>query len=490
MTAITWTPAASDRAVGAALASAAGDALGAPYEFGQPWPAAPCAMEGGGGFGWEPGEWTDDTQMALAVLTVLAGGRRDVDEIGAAMVRWFASHPRDLGNQTRAVLGSAIRGGASPREAAEAHQQRHPDAAGNGALMRTGPVALAAVGDRAEVARLARAVAELTHPHADSVEACVLWSLAIERAITTASPDTPFHWTDAVLAGLDHVDADRRDVWRSRIETADGTDPATFADRNGWVVGAFQAAIAAITSTADTDHRFPCDHLTAALRAAARGGGDTDTVAAIAGSLAGARWGATAVPLAWRRVLHGRVTYHEPAIDAARLDALARLAARGGRPDGSGWPGIARMDYGRMTPVCVELDGAWFGNVAGRTQALADGATVVISLCRTGTDEIPAGVEHDTIGLIDTDAADNPNGAFVLHDTAGTIADLVDTGERVFVHCARAEHRAPSMAAAYLIQRGADPTSAIRQAAAATGGAPSPYLAAQLVAFDDLSSPC
>jgi hypothetical protein len=138
------------------------------------------------------------------------------------------------------------------------------------------------------------------------------------------------------------------------------------------------------------------------------------------------------------------------------------------------------MDYGRMTPVCVELDGAWFGNVAGRTQAIADGATVVISLCRTGTEEIPAGVEHHTIGLIDTDAADNPNGAFVLHDTARTIADLVDAGERVFVHCARAEHRAPSMAAAYLIRRGADATSAIRRASAATGGAPSPYLAAQL----------
>jgi ADP-ribosylglycohydrolase len=235
--------------------------------------------------------------------------------------------------------------------------------------------------------------------------------------------------------------------------------------------------------------RFPCDHLSGALRAAARGGGDTDTVAAIAGALAGARWGATAVPLGWRRVLHGRVTYDEPAIDAARLDALARLAARRGRPDGSGWPGIARMGYGRMAPVCVELDGAWFGNVAGRTQALAEGATVVISLCRTGTDEIPAGVEHDTIGLIDTDAADNPNRAFVLHDTARTVADLVDAGERVFVHCARAEHRAPSMAAAYLIRRGADPTSAIGRASAATGGAPSPYLAAQLVAIDDDSTP-
>ena len=53
-----------DRAVGAVMASAVGDALGAPYEFGPPNPSAPCAMEGGGGYRWEPGEWTDDTQMA------------------------------------------------------------------------------------------------------------------------------------------------------------------------------------------------------------------------------------------------------------------------------------------------------------------------------------------------------------------------------------------------------------------------------------------
>ncbi len=103
--------AAIDRAVGAVVVSAAGDALGAPYEFGPPNPAAPCQLEGGGHFGWEPGEWTDDTQMALAVLTVLATGRTDAEEIGAEMVRWYASGPRDVGGQTRAVLGDAERHG-------------------------------------------------------------------------------------------------------------------------------------------------------------------------------------------------------------------------------------------------------------------------------------------------------------------------------------------------------------------------------------------
>ena len=93
--------------------------------------------------------------------------------------------------------------------------------------------------------------------------------------------------------------------------------------------------MAAITGTADDDHALPSDHLSAALRQAARSGGDTDTVAAIAGSLLGARWGAAAIPRSWLDVLHGRRTYDEPALTGGDLEAMARLAVRGGPADGS-----------------------------------------------------------------------------------------------------------------------------------------------------------
>ncbi len=66
-----------DRACGVLLATAAGDALGAGYEFGPPLPAgAPVTMTGGGHFCWAPGEWTDDTSMALAIAETAATGRR------------------------------------------------------------------------------------------------------------------------------------------------------------------------------------------------------------------------------------------------------------------------------------------------------------------------------------------------------------------------------------------------------------------------------
>ena len=72
---MTLTTAQLDRAVGVLLGTAAGDALGAAYEFGPPrGPELEVAMVGGGSFGWEPGEWTDDTSMAIAIAEVAATG--------------------------------------------------------------------------------------------------------------------------------------------------------------------------------------------------------------------------------------------------------------------------------------------------------------------------------------------------------------------------------------------------------------------------------
>jgi hypothetical protein len=152
-----------------------------------------------------------------------------------------------------------------------------------------------------------------------------------------------------VLDGLDHLDAGRRDVWRTRIDEAHGRDPREYQSNNGWVVAAFQAAFAAITSTAvPSPPAAACGHLADALRLAARSGNDTDTVAAIAGSLLGARWGGTAVPLSWRRVLHGRRTYDEPPCGPASSTRWpGSPSAVGGR---MGSAGRASRSWCRTTP--------------------------------------------------------------------------------------------------------------------------------------------
>src|SRR5665648_953160 len=303
--------AVADRAAGVLMGMACGDALGAPFEFGPPLGADhPFRMVGGGGFGWEPGEWTDDTQMAVVILQAaeraVADGTRLTDHLDAVVQGWvdWAAEATDVGNQTRAVLGEVVRGGhvtaAAAAAAASRFHRRTGRSGGNGSLMRTAPVALAYLDDDPALADAARTISELTHTDPDAGDACVLWCAAIRHTVLTGELD--------VRHGLPLLPAERRDLWVGRIEAAEAGVPAVF-DHNGWVVQALQGAWSAITRPAVPDgadlDRQPGDHLRLALEAAVRGGRDTDTVAAIAGALLGARWGSSALPSSWRRVVHG-----------------------------------------------------------------------------------------------------------------------------------------------------------------------------------------
>ncbi|MET3451247.1 ADP-ribosylglycohydrolase family protein [Curtobacterium sp. 1544] len=287
-----------DRAVGAVLGSAAGDALGAGYEFRPAVPApTPIRMAGGGSFGWAPGEWTDDTSMAVPILrTVARGGdpasEEALDGLVAAWAAWSVNAP-DVGIQTRNVLtGLEARTASHARAAARQEHDFKGRSAGNGSLMRTAPLVLAYLrGDLAEEERLAsaaRAISDLTHFETDAGDACVLWCVAIRHAVLTGELD--------VLRGLDLLDLDRRRLWVDRLVTAEHSEPVDFTDSNGWVVSAMQAAYAAVKHSTSLED---------ALVRAVRTGNDTDTVAAIAGGLAGALYGASALPVDWRELLHG-----------------------------------------------------------------------------------------------------------------------------------------------------------------------------------------
>lgn len=310
-----------DRVAGVMVGTAVGDALGAGYEFGTA-PLGPDGpdMIGGGLGGFAPGQWTDDTTMAWCVLEVAARGRgllaeHSLDAVARHFRDWYESGPPDIGNQTWAVLR---RGGPAPaaedlRRAARDFTARSAHSAGNGSLMRTAPVALAHLGAPHEIARAATAVGALTHADRRAGEACVLWSLAIDRAAR--------HQTLDIRSGLEFlVDAGARAYWEGCIDEAEQGPPTRFT-RNGWVVRALQAAWSAICHT-PVPAGDPGGHLAASLVTAIGIGGDTDTVAAIAGGLLGARWGASAVPARWREMCHGY-----PGRTADDLAALALAAA-------------------------------------------------------------------------------------------------------------------------------------------------------------------
>ena len=473
-----------DRAVGAVLASAAGDALGAPHEFGPPLgPDVQLVMSGGGALGWEPGEWTDDTQTALAILGPLARGvshDRLLGEVEQGLLAWMASRPRDVGGQTRTVLSEALRSGKPLGQVTSEWQRLHPDAAGNGSLMRTGPLGLLNL-PRKRIAELASSISALTHASDDAVEACILWTDAIHRSIT-APADAPQgrDWLDLVASGIDLLPAGHRDLWRERLEACWTTAPEQFRP-NGWVVSALQAALSSLIHT-DVPLEQPCRHLRRSVERAVRIGDDTDTVAAITGSLAGARWGATAVPLEWRRDLHGRNTYADPPFRLSGLDGLARLASNHGRPDSIGWPEIESLlpyyqKHFHADAVAVPLDrGITVGNVHALVNELPS-TDVVVSLCRMGRIDVPDHVEHHVVALIDTSNADNPNLEFVLTDTVDFVSDCASSGKRVFVHCVKAENRTPAIAAAYLARsQGEEPGNALQHVERLIGSRPQQFL--------------
>jgi ADP-ribosyl-[dinitrogen reductase] hydrolase len=124
---MTLTTAQLDRAVGVLLVTAAGDALGAAYEFGPPrGPELEVAMAGGGSFGWEPGEWTDDTSMAIAIAEVAASGAdlREEEALDAIVARWgeWTQDAKDIGVQTGSVL--RMRTGSASRRIPPARRRR------------------------------------------------------------------------------------------------------------------------------------------------------------------------------------------------------------------------------------------------------------------------------------------------------------------------------------------------------------------------------
>jgi len=457
-----------DRVEGVLLGMAAGDALGAPYEFKPPvHPNETVEMKRSPL--WATGEWTDDTSMAIAIAEVAARGvdLRNKAAQDAIVRRWhhWAQTSPDVGVQTRHVLSRAARGGmitaARAREESEALHYDTGRTAGNGSLMRTAPVALAYLNDEDAMVAAARAVSELTHFDPQAGEACVLWCSAIRHAVLTGEID--------VRVGLRHLTPDRRTVWESHITRAESAEPADFTS-NGFVVQALQGAWSAIHGTPEPADdsaagTFRADRLRLALEAAVRGGRDADTVAAIAGGLLGAAYGASAVPLQWRTLLNGW-----PKATARTLVGLACAIERGGAADrfdynypGSSVDTIARHPYDPQ----VVLGGV------GVLRNLPEDVDAVVSMCRLRDADIRTDMPHIEVRLIDrTEHDENPHLDYVLLETVRAIEGLRSQGHTVLVHCVGAYSRTPTMGSLYGLRlRGVDAEQALSDVTAVLPGA-------------------
>ena len=279
----------AQRAAGAVVGSAVGDALGAPYEFGPAgvfsarFPAGGGEMRAGGG--WDAGEATDDTQMAVHLgESLLEQGGLDLPDVFDRFRRWVAAGPKHIGLQTEDVLTNGM-----PWDlAAAAHFQVNLRAAGNGSLMRaaTSAVYFAAAGQSATM-DAARRIAALTHGDGAAWEGTAVLHELVRVALTGADP------LAAVVDTLALVRPAHRE--RYAVVLAPDWHPGLATEFNGAVWPCLGSAVWALRTTASYED---------ALRAAIDLGGDTDTVAAVTGTLAGARYGFAAVPARWTEPLH------------------------------------------------------------------------------------------------------------------------------------------------------------------------------------------
>ena len=375
MTEISLNGARRDRAAGALLAQACGDALGVPYEFKPPMPRDERAeMKGSGVFG--PGEWSDDTEMALCIARALArasrGQRCDVRARRRTLPRVDVLRQGHRHTDLRRHSAKrTMEQGAPPSAAGRRHVATAKSGCGRRA--RAGPATAPSCARASwpsptsaivtSTAEVVRRVAALTHVDEDVEDSCVLWTEAVRRAVAEDWGTNEGFTQDFMLAGLDLIPVGRRAKWEAIVRESTGAEPWSFGS-NGWTVKTFKVAWAAITSTPvppldPAAGSFPCQHLEHALDAAVHAGWDTDTVAAVAGQLLGARWGASAVPAKWMRRVCGRgpsedgVGYAQwRTRDLVRVGLTVALSGVGKAVGPDDWPRARRVDNpGATTPL-------------------------------------------------------------------------------------------------------------------------------------------
>jgi len=279
-----------DRAVGALLGLAAGDAVGTTLEFKSPGSFAPIDdMVGGGPFALRPGQWTDDTSMALCLAESILdrSGLDPADQLRRYLLwkdeGYLSSTGTcfDIGNTTRAALERFRRTGATVDDPVI------DGAAANGSLMRLAAVPIRYHADVEAAAEASAESSRTTHGAARPVDACRVLG-AMTAALIAGRPAgevlTPDFWTFGPLHPA--VEAVARGSWQRR-------QPPEIRG-SGYSVAALEAALWAVDGASS---------FAEAVLRAANLGDDADTTAAIAGQLAGARWGASGIPGRWRDLI-------------------------------------------------------------------------------------------------------------------------------------------------------------------------------------------
>ena len=292
----------TDRARGALLGLAVGDALGAPVEFCQRGRFEPLTgLRTGGKFQMRLGEWTDDTAMALCLADSLLAceGFDPLDQMERYW-RWGNEGYNSTRDRAFGVGKTVAKAMARFLKTGEPFSGlTDPNSAGNGSIMRLAPVVMFYLNDRKRAMHFAGESSRTTHQATEAIEACQLLAHTLLTCIHRRT-DKP-HLFD----GLDIEITSP--ALQTLVERQYMGKPEFDIRGSGYVVESLEAALWAFETT---------DSFEQAVLAAANLGDDSDTTAAVCGQIAGAYYGYSAIPDAWLQALfeHERLLHTADAL--------------------------------------------------------------------------------------------------------------------------------------------------------------------------------
>jgi ADP-ribosyl-[dinitrogen reductase] hydrolase len=285
-----------DRFYGSLIGLAVGDAMGAPLEFKSPGSFEPVSdMMGDGPHHLEPGEWTDDTSMALCLAeSLIETGKFDpVDQLSRYLLWYRNGHLSvndkcfDIGNTTREALMIF-------EETGESYPGPENEySAGNGSLMRLSPVPLFYMSNPKDAIEMSGKSSRTTHNHPLAVDACRYMGGLIQGALIGTSKEKLLSEKYSPIEGY----WDDNPLETKIDEVVSGSfkrkEPPEIRGR-GYVVKSLEAALWAF---------YKSNSFEEGCLLAVNLGEDADTTGAIYGQLAGAYYGFSNIPKTWTKKL-------------------------------------------------------------------------------------------------------------------------------------------------------------------------------------------
>lgn len=293
-----------DRCIGALVGLAVGDALGTTNEFStEDEVIIVDSLVGGGPFALEPGQWTDDTSMALCLADSIIENGFDMKDQLDRYVAWNT-------NGYNSCTGTCFDIGAITYQSLSAYNRTgnviskntHPSTSGNGGIMRLAPVVIKYTDNWENCVSIAQMQSMTTHGSTLCKEAAALMAEIMLSCIHRTSDDKnavtlPASFTAFTTYEINHINDGN---YKSK------SFDAVFND-NGFVASSLEFALWCFYNT---------NSFKECVMLAANAGGDADTNAAIAGQLAGAYYGYDDIPTEWTNQLvwHDKIYYTAKAL--------------------------------------------------------------------------------------------------------------------------------------------------------------------------------